>query len=947
MKKLLSLPPNLVDSFHDITGLDKSEWYCTNDPVDHKLGSGGGTAWLLKQCHDAWGPDVPMDEWISQEARILLHAGGQSRRLPAYAPVGKVLTPIPVFRWERGQRIGQNLLTVQMPLYEKMMRMAPKNVHTLIVNGDVFIRSTLPLQPLPEADVICYALWVEPEIAKDHGVYVMKRSNASELEFMLQKPSLEKLGELMIDHLSMMDIGVWMLSDKAVGLLMKKCNSHGDIKPYDLYSEFGCSLGTNPAIKDDELNKLKVAILPLPGGEFYHYGTSHELISSSLSLQNLVNDQRQIMHRYVKPHPSIFIQDAECASRLTEDNHQVWIDNSYVGKGWTLTKRNIITGIPQNDWTVSVKEGLCLDMVPMGDREYAIRPYGFDDKMRGRLDDMHTTYQEIPFVKWAKDRQISIGGIEHAEDLQSAKIYPLTDNMQDAYRLLCWMTCLPEDAEAGQLWRISRKVSADEISARANLRRLNAQRNQLRAISLNCLQKNESKSIFAQLDMADVAKELVKTSSPSPTVPMDEKVPILKRMSYCMLHSEYHKLTGKPYKEEEQQSFELLREGLVSTLSNDKQNPRMTVYRDQIVWARCPVRIDIAGGWTDTPPYCLMEGGNVVNLAIELNGQPPIQTYVRPCKEPYIILRSIDLGASETIRTFDELSKFTKVGSPFSIPKAALALSGFLPEYCSEHYHSLQQQLETIGCGVELTLLSAIPAGSGLGTSSVLAANVLGALSDFCGLGWDKTEIGRRTLVLEQLLTTGGGWQDQIGGIMQGVKLLQTKAGADQTPVVRWLPDELFTQAEYQKCHLLYYTGITRTAKTLLNEIVRNMFLNENSQLRLLREMKQQALDMYDAIQCTDFGRMGGLVRSTWQQNQSIDADSNPAAVRHITEMVDDYCLGYKLAGAGGGGYLYLVAKDMEAAANVRRILNDNRPNDCARFVDMTLSKKGLQVSRS
>ena len=58
---------------------------------------------------------------------------------------------------------------------------------------------------------------------------------------------------------------------------------------------------------------------------------------------------------------------------------------------------------------------------------------------------------------------------------------------------------------------------------------------------------------------------------------------------------------------------------------------------------------------------------------------------------------------------------------------------------------------------MEITLLSAIPAGSGLGTSSILASTVLGTISDFCGLNWDKNEICNRTLILEQLLTTGRG----------------------------------------------------------------------------------------------------------------------------------------------------------------------------------------------
>ena len=404
---------------------------------------------------------------------------------------------------------------------------------------------------------------------------------------------------------------------------------------------------------------------------------------------------------------------------------------------------------------------------------------------------------------------------------------------------------------------------------------------------------------------------------------------------------------GQGGEENANRAFSLLREGLTAEATAHKQHPQMAVQSDQIVWGRSPVRIDIAGGWTDTPPFCLMEGGNVVNLAIELNGQPPLQAYVKPCVEPHIILRSIDLGASETVRTFEELTDYNHVGSPFSIPKAALALAGFAPAFCADRYASLADQLRAFGCGIELTMLSAVPAGSGLGTSSILAATVLGAVSDFCGLRWDKLEIGRRTLVLEQLLTTGGGWQDQFGGITAGVKLLQTAKGFGQSPEVRWLPDTVFTDPAYKPCHLLYYTGITRTAKSILAEIVRRMFLNEHDELALLREMKEHALQMYDTIQRADFQEMGRLVRQTWRQNQLLDAGTNPEAVRQLTTLIDDLCLGYKLPGAGGGGFLYMVAKDPEAAARIKQTLQAHPLRDNARFVEMSLSTTGLQISRS
>ena len=394
------------------------------------------------------------------------------------------------------------------------------------------------------------------------------------------------------------------------------------------------------------------------------------------------------------------------------------------------------------------------------------------------------------------------------------------------------------------------------------------------------------------------------------------------------------------FRGESEKAFALLREGLTQKTDADAKRPSLCVAEDQIVWGRSPVRIDIAGGWTDTPPYCLMEGGNVINFAIELNGQPPLQTFIRPSKEQRIVLRSIDLGAVEVVETKEQLKDFMHVGSPFSIPKAALVLAGF-------GHQDLRQELETFGAGIELTLLSAIPAGSGLGTSSILASTVLGAVSDFCGLAWDKNEIGRRTLILEQMLTTGGGWQDQFGGVLGGVKLLQTGSGFNQSPQVRWLPTDLWLQPEYKACHLLYYTGITRTAKQILAEIVSRMFLNHGDELRLLREMKEHTMEMYDAILRNDFIRMGQLVRKTWQQNQQLDSGTNPEAVASLTSLVDDLCLGYKLPGAGGGGYLYMIAKDPEAAARIKQILNEHPSNRNARFVELSLSTTGLQISRS
>ena len=946
MKKLLSLPPNLVEFFYDIEKADRDEWFCTSDPIGSKLGSGGGTAWLLEACKQHIAPDKDFLEWLREEKRILLHAGGQSRRLPGYAPSGKILTPIPVFRWARGQRLEQNLLSLQLPLYEQIMEKAPTSLRTLIASGDVYIRAGQPLQDIPDVDVVCYGLWVDPNLAKNHGVFVSSRSNPDKLDFMLQKPSVEELGKLMQTHLFLMDIGIWLLSDRAVDLLIKRSKKGGELSYYDMYSEFGLTLGEHPRIADEELNGLSVAILPLPGGEFYHYGTSRELISSTLAVQNLVNDQREIMHRKVKPHPAMFVQNADVTYRLTADNSEIWIENSCVGKEWNIRQQTIITGVPTNDWKLNVPSGVCIDVVPLGEAEYVARPYGFNDTFKGALTEERTIYQGISVREWLSCRKVAVEEIDGAHDLQAARLFPVCSTIEELGLVMRWMISEPELQEGKEIWKRSRRLSADEISAYANLRRLAAQRDSFRVMNWPVLARNYERSVFYQLNLDDAAHEFAIHHLELPDA-LPLSAPLMTRISDNMFRARVQQFSGKTYTEYERRAFGLMREGLTAAALAKKQQPHLSVYSDQIVWGRSPVRIDLAGGWTDTPPYCLNEGGNVVNIAIELNGQPPLQVYVKPCKEYKIILRSIDLGAIETVTTYEELSDFMQVGSPFSIPKAALVLAGFQPEFSADVYVTLEEQLKAFGSGIEITLLSAIPAGSGLGTSSILASTVLGAVSDFCGLKWDKNEICNRTLILEQLLTTGGGWQDQYGGVLRGVKLLQTHAGMEQSPLVRWLPDYLFTGSEYQKCHLLYYTGITRTAKGILAEIVRSMFLNSTEHLALLGSMKSHAFDLYEAIQRGNFDEMGRLVGKSWKQNQALDSGTNPASVEAIIRQIDDYCLGYKLPGAGGGGYLYMVAKDPEAAVKIRAILTQNPPNSCARFVDMTLSDKGLQVSRS
>jgi len=143
MQTLLSVPPALSPHFQALSGSDPATRFATNDPPGHKLGSGGGTAHLLAEAWRALAPKgQSLETWLTADRRVLLHAGGQSRRLPAYAATGKALLPVPAFRWSTGQRLDQTLMDLQSPLLESLLENAPAGLNTLVASRHISIPNT-------------------------------------------------------------------------------------------------------------------------------------------------------------------------------------------------------------------------------------------------------------------------------------------------------------------------------------------------------------------------------------------------------------------------------------------------------------------------------------------------------------------------------------------------------------------------------------------------------------------------------------------------------------------------------------------------------------------------------------------------------------------------------------------------------------------------------------
>ncbi|HYO18136.1 MAG TPA: hypothetical protein VES02_05660, partial [Dermatophilaceae bacterium] len=687
---LLTLPPRMAREFEKLEGRARPQWFATCDPPGRMLGSGGGTAHLLADAWQSTNPGLPFTDWLGSTRKLIIHGGGQSRRLPAYAATGKPLMPVPVLRWSRGQRLDQTLLDLQLPEYERVLAHAPRAVVAMIASGDVVLRFGKDLPPFPGVDVLGLGMWARPQTAKDFGVFFSPRARPTELAFFLQKPAPELILDLAPDYLHLMDTGMWLLSERAVAVLMSRSGWHGErfadsgAEPYELYAQFGLALGTTPTEVDPEVSALTCAVVPLPDAEFHHFGTSRQLIESMSAMQNLVLDETKLGLIGTRLHPDVYQQNTRFdVSLRLERNGTLWVENSVIPASWQLASGHVLTGVPDNTWSIQLEPGTCLDLVPVGDDGWCVRQYGIDDPFRGALGDDVTLWMGASASDWFTERRISWqdAGLDPRSDLQEAALFPVLHTSQLDEAFLDWICARHpgERPEVARRWCAVRRLSAQTIGEHVNLTRLYGQRRDLREASLRPLLKNARRSVFFRLDLESTARLYAASDHPLPESDLldEDHLEPLHAVHDEIFRSAVLRHRRQPgWEEHETSAFAQLRDLIVRDARLSPATPQCAVLEDQIVWGRSPARLDLAGGWTDTPPYCIEYGGRVVNVAVDLNGQPPIQVFAKLRSRPEIVLRSIDLGVERRVRTWEELDTFASPGSDFGLAKAALALAG-------------------------------------------------------------------------------------------------------------------------------------------------------------------------------------------------------------------------------------------------------------------------------
>ena len=369
--------------------------------------------------------------------------------------------------------------------------------------------------------------------------------------------------------------------------------------------------------------------------------------------------------------------------------------------------------------------------------------------------------------------------------------------------------------------------------------------------------------------------------------------------------------------------------------------PTAAIQPDQVVWVTTPVRLDFAGGWSDTPPICTELGGDVLNAAITLNGQYPVQCMAKLSDHPAITLNSIDLGERIVLDSPDSLHAPLDPRQWHTLAVAALRLAGLVPPPGT----ALEDHLAGLGGGLHLTLFSALPKGSGLGTSSVLGAAVLACLARVTGETLSRDALINRTSLLEQLMGTGGGWQDQIGGLTPGVKLVRTDPGPHQAPTLHRIAFDPLAEPELAPRCLLYFTGIQRMARDILQKVVARYLARDPDTLRTVHALKALAHTMKADLERADWTRFAQGINEYWRLKRGIDPGSTNPRIETMLDPIRDDLAAHLLPGAGGGGFVFMIAQDPAAAQRIRRHLHAHPPNGRARFFDFAIDPHGLRVT--
>lgn len=920
------------------------------DPDGKRVGSGGATlnvlAWLAEQIGEK-GENPFLRKRI-----LVIHSGGDSKRVPQYSVCGKLFAPVP-------RKLPNGMSSTLFDEFMIASSMMPGRIQEgmLVLSGDVLLLFNALQIDSQFYGAAAISMKEDVAVGKHHGVFLNDENDI--VQSFLHKQSEEKLrkaGAVNDDGKVDLDTGAILIdSDMLYSLYSLICTDGKlDMQKYSMfvnekarisfYGDFLYPLAVSATLDSymreepegefcpelevcrreiwEKLKSYQLKLLCLSPAEFIHFGTTRELLGlmvnylddyAFLGWKNLIytNASEQGIPENMLKQVTLYNVLLQPEVEIGEGSY---LENCHVFSGTQIGRGCVLSGLTLNGITVPdhiVLHGLKL----LGDR-FVVRIYDVHDnpKVKGK----NGTFLSTTLGNFIEKNGLSAADLwEDGEQyLWHANLYPVCSTMAEAvqsaldlYRMANEDIC---SREIISNWKSKERMSLyssfNEADGQAILPWQEKLKNRI-LIDIFTSRIQRKEEVVESLGLFSTGmnqKQYQMLLEHVKGVGLSEKIRIYYALAK-MLEKKKVMYSAESPEDFYGLCFESISEVIWGNI--EKKISALPVPRiaKNHVDVFLPVRVNWGGGWTDTPPYCLENGGVVLNAAIKLHGKYPIHVSMHRTDRLGVELESQDIGVYGYFDSLEELQDCTNPYDHFALHKAALIACGIIP---LEKDASLQEILGNIGGGIYLsTQVTGIPKGSGLGTSSILAGACVKGIFEFVGKEISEGDLYEIVLGMEQLMSTGGGWQDQVGGLAPGIKYITTKPGVPQKIQVQEvvLADEVCQ--ELNKRFALIYTGQRRLARNLLRDVIGGYIGGRPESVESLRKMARTAALMRFELEQGNIDEFAELLNEHWELSVQLDHGSTNTCIEQIFLSCEDLIDGKFISGAGGGGFLQVILK--------------------------------------
>lgn len=910
------------------------------DEEGKRVGSGGATLSVIKYIIEQTGSQS------FEGLRILvIHSGGDSKRVPQYSALGKLFSPVP-------HELPDGRSSTLFDEFIIAMSSVPSRIREgmVLLSGDVLLLFN-PLQiDFSGEGAAAISFKENVETGKNHGVFLKAKSgNVARFLHKQSVESLKKYGAVNESGNVDIDTGAVIFSSDMLSSLASLISENGKLsnklyKKYvnekvrlSLYGDFLYPLAEKSTLENfyyekpegefcEELRSAREAVwntlrpyrmklLRLAPAKFIHFGTTKEILSLMSTGIYAYKDLKWSRNVGSSIDDKIAGYNSVCSTKANVGDN-CYLETSYVHDNASVGSGSLLSYVDVHN--ENIPDNVVLHGLKLKSGKFVVRIYGVSDNPKDSLET--ATLFGKPLKQFLETNKIKENEIwdNKSKTLWEAKLYPVCDTINQAvssainlYNLACGRT---GNLEA---WKNSERKSLQSGFNEADPKAIigwNKRMSEL--VQMDRIAKiiqaeqpaEMTKGILQKEKLTSVQKDWLEKRLM--TADFSEKIRLFYYIGVA--------LGGKIGEEYISKCFETIGMSVLdNTIESLKLNQECKIEKESHI-VRLPLRVNWGGGWSDTPPYCNENGGTVLNAAILLNGEMPVEVRLQKIAEKKIIFDSRDMDVHGE---FDNILALQKTGDPydpFALQKAALLATGIIPVKGG----NLDEILTRLGGGFIMNSeVRGVPKGSGLGTSSILAAACVKAVFEFMGIDFTEDTLYDKVLSMEQIMSTGGGWQDQVGGLLPGVKLITAMPGIRQEIKVQKvdIPDEI--KEELNKRFVLIYTGQRRLARNLLRDVVGRYVGAQPDSIYALNEIQRVAALMKFELERGRLDNFISLLNSHWELSKMVDEGSSNTLIDQIFESVEDLIDGKMICGAGGGGFLQVVLKQNVSKDRLRERL--------------------------